>query len=83
VRVPKQGRQDGGYGADGAVADAARSSDLDVFGRKLAGIITADYTDIALAAGPLDIAGQVRTCAVTPRVCGLGLLLLVCLFSHV
>ncbi len=47
------------YGPDGSANDG-HGSDMDVFGRKLTQIITADYTDIALAAGPLDIAGQVR-----------------------
>jgi hypothetical protein len=51
------------YGADAASSDG-RGTDMDVFGRKLSQIITADYTDIALAAGPLDIAGQVRLHAV-------------------
>lgn len=53
----------GGAGRDGFGADALseqHGSDLDVFGRKLAGIIMADYTQLALSAGPLDIAGQVR-----------------------
>lgn len=53
-----QGSAREGYGPDGAANDG-RGSDMDVFGRKLSQIITADYTDIALAAGPLDIAGQV------------------------
>ena len=62
----------GGAGRDGFGADALseqHGSDLDVFGRKLAGIIMADYTQLALSAGPLDIAGQVRikipTCTIT------------------
>ncbi len=62
----------GGAGRDGFGADALseqHGSDLDVFGRKLAGIIMADYTQLALSAGPLDIAGQVRpeipTCTTT------------------
>lgn len=52
----------GGAGREGFGADALseqHGSDLDVFGRKLAGIIMADYTQLALSAGPLDIAGQV------------------------
>jgi hypothetical protein len=52
----------GGAGRDGFGPDALseqHGSDLDVFGRKLAGIIMADYTQLALSAGPLDIAGQV------------------------
>ena len=52
----------GGAGRDGFGGDALseqHGSDLDVFGRKLAGIIMADYTQLALSAGPLDIAGQV------------------------
>ena len=51
-----------GAGRDGFGADALaeqHGSDLDVFGRKLANIIMADYTQLALSAGPLDIAGQV------------------------
>ncbi len=61
-----------GYGGDAAVADAARSSDLDVFGRKLAAIITADYTDVARAAGPLDIAGQVCGVHILNGLCNSG-----------
>ena len=52
-----------GAGRDGFGSDALaeqHGSDLDVFGRKLANIIMADYTQLALSAGPLDIAGQVR-----------------------
>ena len=55
-------RLQGGAARDGFGADALleqNGSDLDVFGRKLAGIIMADYTQLALSAGPLDIAGQV------------------------
>ena len=38
---------------------AAAPSDMDVFGHKLAAIVAADFTALALSAGPLDIAGQV------------------------
>ncbi len=46
------------FGADTGAADGRGNSE-DAFHRKLKGIVNADYTELALAAGPLDIAGQV------------------------
>lgn len=46
-----------GYGPDGSGGDGRGSEDT--FNMKLKTIVDADYTELALAAGPLDIAGQV------------------------
>lgn len=53
-----QGLGRDGYGTDAAGLESRGSEDT--FNLKLKTIVNADYTELALAAGPLDIAGQVN-----------------------